>query len=195
MHTLTQLPYSKDALSPVIDETTVEIHYGKHHQTYVNKLNELITGTEFENLSLEDTIKQAPKWPIFNNAAQVWNHTFYWNNLQSPQANNVASGNVAQAITAKRGSFEAFVTAFNASAVGNFGSGWTRLVKTAEGNLEIVNTSNAETPLTSNTTAILTVDVWEHAYYLNYQNRRPDYLGQIRSIINRSVVEDRFNNA
>lgn len=195
MHTLPSLPYATDALAPIIDQTTVEIHYGKHHQTYVNKLNELIAWTEFENLNLEEIIRKAPKWPIFNNAAQVRNHTFYWNNLQSPQTNNIATGNVAQAIVTKRGNFETFITAFNNSAIGNFWSGWTRLVKTTDWNLEIVNTSNAETPLISENTAILTIDVWEHAYYLNYQNRRPDYLGQIRSIINRSIVEDRFNKA
>ena len=192
MHILPALPYATDALLPVIDQATVEIHYGKHHQTYVNKLNELIPGTEFETLDLENTIKKAPKGPIFNNAAQIWNHTFYWENLQAHTDANAPIGTLATAIAAQRGSIEAFQTAFTNSAIGNFGSGWTRLVQTPENTLEIVNTSNAETPITGANKPIITVDVWEHAYYLGYQNRRAEYLAQIRSIINRTVAETRF---
>lgn len=192
MHILPGLPYTTNALQPVIDQTTVEIHYGKHHQTYVNKLNELVAGTEFENKDLETIIKTAPKWPIFNNAAQVWNHTFYWENLQATTENNAPIGTLATAIIAQRGSIETFQTTFTNSAIGNFGSGWTRLVQTSEGKLEIVNTSNAETPITTNKKPIITVDVREHAYYLDYQNRRAEYLAQIRSIINRSEAESRF---
>ena len=192
MHILPALPYATDALLPVIDQTTVEIHYGKHHQTYVNKLNELIPGTPFENSDLETIIKTAPKGPIFNNAAQIWNHTFYWENLQATAENNAPTGTLATAIIAQRGSIETFQTTFTNSAIGNFGSGWTRLVQTPEGSLEIVNTSNAETPITTDKKPIITVDVREHAYYLDYQNRRAEYLAQIRSIINRSEAESRF---
>lgn len=176
----------------MIDQATVEIHYGKHHQTYVNKINELITGTEFENMDLVTTINTAPKGPIFNNAAQVWNHTFYWENLQAHKADNAPIGTLAQAIIAQRGSVEAFQTSFTNSAIGNFGSGWTRLVQTPANTLEIINTSNAETPITGTNKPIITVDVREHAYYLNYQNRRAEYLAQIRSIINRTEAEARF---
>ena len=193
MYILPALPYTTDALVPVIDQATIEIHYGKHHQTYVNKLNELIPGTEFENKDLETIIKMAPKGPIFNNAAQIWNHTFYWENLQAKTENNNPTGTLAEAIIGQRGSIESFQTAFTNSAIGNFGSGWTRLVKTPENTLEIINTSNAETPITTDKKPIITVDVREHAYYLHYQNRRAEYLAQIRSIINRSEAEIRFN--
>lgn len=148
MHILATLPYESTALSPVIDQTTVEIHYGKHHQTYVNKLNELIAGTEFEDKDLETTIKSGPKGPIFNNAAQVWNHTFYWENLQAPKTDNAPIGSLAQEIINKRGSVTEFQNTFTNSAIANFGSGWTRLVKTPQNTLEIINTSNAETPIT-----------------------------------------------
>ena len=193
MHILPILPYATDGLLPVIDQATVEIHYGKHHQNYVNKLNELTVGLEFENMDLESIIKMAPKWPIFNNAAQIWNHTFYRENLRPVQNNNKPNGKLETAIINQRGSVEAFITAFTTSATNNFGSGWTRLVQTPENTLEIVNTSNAETPLTTDKKPIITVDVWEHAYYLHYQNRRAEYLTQIRSIINRDIAEDRFN--
>ena len=193
MHILPILPYATDALLPVIDQTTVEIHYGKHHQTYVNKLNELTAGLEFETMDLESIIKMAPKGPIFNTAAQIWNHTFYWENLRPVQNDNKPIWKLEAAIIHQRGSIEAFTTAFTTSATNNFGSGWTRLVKTPENTLEIVNTSNAETPLTTDKKPIITVDVWEHAYYLHYQNRRAEYLTQIRSIINRDIAEDRFN--
>ena len=192
MQILPPLPYATNALLPVIDQATVEIHYGKHHQTYVNKLNELTAWTEFESKDLETIIKTAPKGPVFNNAAQIWNHTFYWENLQATTENNTPTGTLAEAIIAKRGTIADFQTAFTNSAIGNFGSGWTRLVQTREGSLEIVNTSNAETPITTDKKPIITVDVREHAYYLHYQNRRAEYLAQIRSIINRSEAEARF---
>ncbi|MEI6425953.1 MAG: superoxide dismutase [Candidatus Absconditabacteria bacterium] len=192
MHILPALPYTTDALLPVIDQTTVEIHYGKHHQTYVNKLNELIPGTPFESSDLETIIKTAPKGPIFNNAAQIWNHTFYWENLQATTENNAPIGTLAQAIIAQRGTIADFQTAFTNSAIGNFGSGWTRLVQTPANTLEIINTSNAETPITGENKPIITVDIREHAYYLGYQNRRAEYLAHIRSIINRSEAENRF---
>lgn len=148
MHILPTLPFAITDLAPVIDEKTVDIHYNKHHQTYVNKLNELIVGTEFENKDLEATIKSAPKGPIFNNAAQVWNHTFYWENLEAPKADNAPIGSLAKEIINKRGSIADFQNTFTNTAIANFGSGWTRLVKTPQNTLEIINTSNAETPIT-----------------------------------------------
>ncbi len=174
---LPQLPYAKNALEPTISAETLEYHYGKHHQSYVTKLNDGIKGTEFESLSLEDIIKQS-SGGVFNNAAQVWNHTFYWNCL-NPNGGGEPAGALAKAIGEKFGSFEQFKTDFETSAAGNFGSGWTWLVKNADGSLEIYNTSNAGTPMTENKTALLTVDVWEHAYYIDYRNARPKYLESI----------------
>ena len=145
-HTLPQLPYAQDALAPHISKETLEFHYGKHHQTYVTNLNNLIKGTEFENMSLDDTVRKS-SGGMFNNAAQIWNHTFYWNSL-SPKGGGEPSGALAAAINAKWGSFAAFKDAFTKSAIGNFGSSWTWLVKKADGSLDIVNTSNAATPIT-----------------------------------------------
>ncbi|WP_295541756.1 Fe-Mn family superoxide dismutase [uncultured Thiohalocapsa sp.] len=176
-HELPALPYEKNALEPVISAETLDYHYGKHHQTYVNNLNNLIPGTEFEGLSLEEIIKKAAGG-IFNNAAQVWNHTFYWNCL-SPNGGGEPTGALADAITAKWGSFDAFKQAFNQSAATNFGSGWTWLVKTADGGVDIHNTSNAGNPMTDGLTPLLTIDVWEHAYYIDYRNARPKYLDAI----------------
>ena len=174
-HELPALPYAIDALAPTISQETLEFHHGKHHATYVTKLNGLIPGTEFENSSLEEIIKKS-SGPIFNNAAQIWNHTFYWNSL-SPNGGGAPTGALADAINAKWGSFADFKAAFNDKAVNNFGSSWTWLVKNADGSLDIVNTSNAGTPLTnSNLTPLLTVDLWEHAYYIDYRNVRPKYL-------------------
>ena len=181
-HKLPALPYAMDALAPHISKETLEYHYGKHHQAYVTNLNNLIKGTEFENLGLEDIIKKA-SGGVFNNAAQVWNHTFYWNSL-APKGGKEPSGAIADAINKKWGGFAAFKEAFNKSATGNFGSGWTWLVKKADGSLDIVNTSNAGTPLTTTDKAILTCDVWEHAYYIDYRNKRPDYLGGWWSLVN-----------
>ncbi len=174
-HTLPPLPYAKNALAPHISEETMEFHYGKHHQAYVTNLNNLVKGTEYENLDLEAIIKKAPAGGIYNNSAQVWNHTFFWNSMK-PNGGGEPSGALADAIKAKWGSFEDFKKAFAASAVGNFGSGWTWLVKKADGSVDIVNMGPAGTPLTTGDKALLCVDVWEHAYYIDYRNRRPDFV-------------------
>jgi len=171
-----------DALAPKISKETLEYHYGKHHQAYVTNLNNLIKGTEFESMPLEDIIRKS-SGGIFNNAAQVWNHTFYWNSL-SPKGGGQPTGALAAAIDKKWGSFDAFKEAFTKSAIGNFGSGWTWLVKTADGGVDIANTSNAATPLTTADKPLLTVDVWEHAYYIDFRNRRPDYLGDFFALAN-----------
>ena len=181
-HTLLALPYAMDALSPHISKETLEFHYGKHHQAYVTNLNNLIKGTEFESATLEDIVKRS-SGGVFNNAAQVWNHTFYWHSL-SPNGGGEPKGALAAAIDAKWGSFTGFKEAFTKSAIGNFGSGWTWLVQKADGSLDIVNTSNAATPLTTSDKALLTCDVWEHAYYVDYRNRRPDYLGAFWALAN-----------
>ena len=185
-HTLPPLPYEKNALEPVISAETIDFHYGKHHQAYVTNLNNLIPGTEFETMSLEDIIMKS-SGGVFNNAAQVWNHTFYWNCL-SPNGGGAPTGALADAINAQFGSFDAFKEAFNKSAVTNFGSGWTWLVKNADGSLEIFNTSNAGTPMTSGKKALLTIDVWEHAYYIDYRNARPKYLETIWDKVNWEFV-------
>ena len=189
-HTLPALPYDMDALAPHISKETLEYHYGKHHQTYVTNLNNLIAGTEFESASLEDIVKKA-SGGIFNNAAQVWNHTFYWNSL-SPQGGGEPTGALADAIKAKWGGVDAFKEAFNKSAAGNFGSGWTWLVKKADGSVDIVNTSNAATPLTAGDKPLLTCDVWEHAYYIDYRNARPKYLETFWKIVNWKFAQENF---
>lgn len=181
-HQLPPLPYALDALQPHISRETLEFHHGKHHQAYVTNLNNLIKGTEFENLALEDVIRKSTGG-IFNNAAQIWNHTFYWNSL-SPDGGGNPMGALADAISAKFGSFEAFKEAFSKSAVGNFGSGWTWLVKKGDGSVDIANTANAATPLTGADKALLTCDVWEHAYYVDYRNRRPDYVAAFWKLVN-----------
>lgn len=173
-HTLPALPYAKNALAPHISEETLDFHYGKHHQTYVTNLNNLIKGTEFENSSLEEIIKKS-SGGIYNNSAQVWNHTFFWNSLK-PNGGGAPAGDLADAINKKWGSFDEFKKAFQASAVGNFGSGWTWLVKKADGSVDIVNMGAAGTPLTTGDTALLTIDVWEHAYYIDYRNARPKFV-------------------
>ena len=190
-HELPVLPYDRDALAPVISAETLDYHYGKHHQTYVTNLNNLIPGTEFESSSLEDIIRSA-EGGIFNNAAQVWNHTFYWNCL-SPKGGGEPSGSLADAIASRFGSFDAFRDAFNKSATTNFGSGWTWLVKSADGKLDIVNTSNAANPMTDGLIPIMTVDVWEHAYYIDYRNARPQYLDEIWKIINWKFIAANFD--
>ena len=184
---LPALPYEKNALEPHISSETLEFHYGKHHQTYVDKLNGLVPGTEFENKSLEEVVKSS-SGGVFNNAAQIWNHTFYWNCL-SPQGGGAPTGAAADAINAAFGSFEAFKEEFTNSAVNNFGSAWTWLVKNADGSVAIVNTSNAATPLTdSAVTPVLTVDVWEHAYYIDYRNARPKYMEAFWELVNWDFV-------
>mgnify|MGYP000882192135 FL=1 len=189
-HKLPELPYALDALAPTISKETLEFHYGKHHQTYVTNLNNLIKGTEFENASLEEIVKKS-SGGIFNNAAQVWNHTFYWFGL-SPNGGGEPTGALAEAINAKWGSFDEFKKAFNAVAAGTFGSGWAWLVKAADGSLDLVSTSNAATPLTTDKTPLLTCDVWEHAYYIDYRNSRPNYLEGFWKLVNWDVVAKNF---
>lgn len=186
------LPYAQDALAPYISAETLEYHYGKHHQAYVTNLNALVKGTEFEGKSLEEIIKTSNAG-IFNNAAQVWNHTFYWNCL-SPNGGGEATGALADAINESFGSFADFKEKISASAAGNFGSGWTWLVKKADGSLAIVNTSNAGTVLTDESlTPLLTIDVWEHAYYIDYRNARPNYVAAFWNLVNWDFVAKNFS--
>ena len=184
---LPALPYAQDALQPHISAETLEFHYGKHHKTYVDKLNGLVDGTDLAGKSLEEVVR-ASQGPVFNNAAQVWNHTFYWNCL-SPNGGGEAKGAAARAIDSAFGSFAAFKEQFTNSAVNNFGSGWTWLVKGADGKLAIVNTGNAATPLTDKgVVPLLTVDVWEHAYYIDYRNARPKYMDAFWALVNLDFV-------
>ncbi|GKX49760.1 superoxide dismutase [Fe] [Budvicia aquatica] len=183
---LPALPYAKDGLEPHISAETLEYHYGKHHNTYVVNLNNLVKGTEFEGKSLEEIILKS-SGGIFNNAAQVWNHTFYWNCL-APNAGGEPTGAVADAIVKHFGSFAAFKEQLTDSAIKNFGSGWTWLVKKADGKLAIVNTSNAANPMTDGDKPLLTVDVWEHAYYIDYRNARPKYLENFWALVNWEFV-------
>jgi len=186
---LPALPYAINALEPHISAETLEYHHGKHHATYVLKLNGLVEGTDLAEKSLEEIIKTSAG-PLFNNAAQVWNHTFYWNCL-APNAGGEPTGAVADAINASFGSFAEFQAAWNDKAVNNFGSSWTWLVKKADGSLDIINTSNAGTPLTDQSvTALLTVDLWEHAYYIDYRNARPSYLNGFWALVNWDFVAD-----
>ncbi|MEZ5458204.1 MAG: Fe-Mn family superoxide dismutase [Steroidobacteraceae bacterium] len=174
-HVLPPLPFPKDALAPHMSAETFDYHYSKHHQAYVTNLNNLVKGTEYESLDLEAIVRKAPAGGVYNNAAQVWNHTFFWNSLK-PNGGGSPTGGLADAIQRKWGSFDEFKKAFQASAVGNFGSGWTWLVKKADGSVDIVNTGAAGTPLTTADKALLCVDVWEHAYYIDYRNLRPKYV-------------------
>ena len=187
---LPALPYEKNALAPHISQETLEYHYGKHHNTYVVNLNNLIPGTEFENKTLEEIIKTS-SGGIFNNAAQVWNHTFYWHSL-SPNGGGEPTGPLADAINAAFGSFEKFKEDFTKSAVTNFGSGWTWLVKKADGTLAIQNTSNAGCPITDGVTPVLTVDVWEHAYYIDFRNLRPKYMEAFWALVNWDFAAKNF---
>ena len=188
---LPALPYEKNALEPHISSETLDFHYGKHHNTYVQKLNGLVEGTDLEGKSLEDIIKTS-SGGVFNNAAQIWNHTFYWNSL-SPNGGGEPTGAVADAINAAFGSFEDFKAKFNDMAVNNFGSSWTWLVKKADGTLDIVNTSNAATPITEDLTPLITVDLWEHAYYIDYRNARPKYLEAFWNLVNWDFVTDNMS--
>lgn len=189
-HTLPALPYAMDALAPTISQETLEYHYGKHHKAYVDNLNNQIKGTEFENLSLEEIVKKS-SGGVFNNAAQVWNHTFYWNSMK-PNGGGAPTGALADAINAKWGSFDKFKEEFSKTAVTTFGSGWAWLVKTPAGQLELVSTSNAATPLTTENKALLTCDVWEHAYYIDYRNARPKYVESFWSLVNWDFVAQNF---
>jgi Fe-Mn family superoxide dismutase len=186
-HTLPALPYDKSALQPHISAETLEFHHDKHHATYVANLNKLIAGTEFADMSLEDIILKAPAGGVFNNAAQVWNHTFYFN-CMAPGAGGEPTGAVADAINGAFGSFADFKEKFSTSAATNFGSGWTWLVKNADGSVEIVNTSNAGCPLTDGKTPLLTIDVWEHAYYVDKRNARPAYVESWWNLVNWDFV-------
>ena len=186
-HTLPDLPFAKDALEPHISAETFEYHHDKHHAAYVTNLNNLVPGTEFEDKSLEEIVMSAPAGGIFNNAAQVWNHTFYFN-CMGPNAGGEPTGELGDAIAATFGSFAEFKEKFSTSAVTNFGSGWTWLVKNADGNLEIVNTANAGCPLTAGLTPLLTIDVWEHAYYVDKRNARPAYVASFWDVINWDFV-------
>ncbi len=191
-HQLPQLPFAKDALAPHMSAETFDYHYAKHHQAYVTNLNNLIKGTEYENLDLEAIVKKAPAGGVYNNAAQVWNHTFFWNCL-SPNGGGAPKGALADAINAKWGSLDAFKAAFQTSAVGNFGSGWTWLVKKADGSVDIVNMGAAGTPLTTGDKALLCVDVWEHAYYIDYRNARPKFVETyLASLVNWAFAESNF---
>lgn len=187
---LPSLPYAKDALAPHISQETLEYHYGKHHQTYVTNLNNLVPGTEFDGLSLEQIVQKSTGG-IFNNAAQVWNHTFYWNCL-TPNGGGEPTGALANAINRTFGSFEQFKEAFTKCAVTTFGSGWAWLVKDKAGALALVSTSNAGCPLTEGQTPLLTCDVWEHAYYIDYRNARPAYLEAFWSLVNWDFASANF---
>jgi Fe-Mn family superoxide dismutase len=187
---LPELPYAHNALEPIISEKTISFHYGKHHLTYVNNLNGLVDGTEFENADL-DTIVKKSDGPIFNNAAQIWNHNFYFLSL-TPNKGSAPSSSLAKAIDAAFGSLDTFKAEFNKAAITVFGSGWAWLVKDADGKLSIVKESNAGNPLTRGLIPVLTFDVWEHAYYIDYQNRRADYVAALWDLIDWNVVSARF---
>ncbi len=191
-HQLPALPYAKDALAPHMSAETFDYHYSKHHQAYITNLNNLIKGTEFESKSLEDIVKSAPAGGVYNNAAQVWNHSFFWNCMK-PNGGGAPGGALADAINKKWGSLDEFKKAFQASAVGNFGSGWTWLVKKADGTVDIVNMGPAGTPLTTGDKPVLTIDVWEHAYYIDYRNLRPKFVETfLEHLVNWQFAEANF---
>jgi Fe-Mn family superoxide dismutase len=185
-HTLPSLPYAIDALVPYISVETLEFHHGKHHQTYITNLNNLIQNTEFENMNLEDIIKKS-SGGIFNNAAQIWNHSFYWNCL-SPQGGGEPTSELAVAINNSFGSFVEFKQQFSQTAITTFGAGWGWLVKKSDGSLALESTSNAATPLIGDSKPLLTCDVWEHAYYIDYRNARPKYLEAFWNLVNWDFV-------
>lgn len=185
-HTLPALPYANNALEPHMSAETLEYHYGKHHKAYVTKLNELVKATKFEFMPLEEIILTADG-PIFNNAAQIWNHTFFWN-CMAPNAGGKPTGKVASLIDAKWGNFDKFQEEFNKAAVANFGSGWTWLVLNKDNKIEIYNSSNAQTPKTQGFKALMTLDVWEHAYYIDYRNERPKYAENFWNLVNWEFV-------
>ncbi len=183
---LPALPFAREALEPHISGETIDFHYGKHHKTYVDNLNKMIAGTELDSLTLEEIVRKA-EGAMFNNAAQVWNHTFYWNCL-SPEGGGKPSGALAKAIDEAFGSYDAFVEQFTKTAIGTFGSGWAWLVQRSDGTLAIISTSNAATPLTGEDKALMTCDVWEHAYYIDYRNARPKYLEAFWKLVNWEFV-------
>jgi Fe-Mn family superoxide dismutase len=188
---LPALPYEKNALEPHISSETLEYHYGKHHQAYITKLNDLVEGTADAGKSLEAIIKTS-SGALFNQAAQAWNHTFFWHCL-SPSGGGEPSGPLVDAINAKFGSFDQFKDTFNTKAISNFGSGWTWLIKTTDGAVDIINTDDADTPIAHDQTPLLTIDVWEHAYYLDYHNARPKYLDAVWNVINWEFAAQNFS--
>ncbi len=183
---LPKLSYEKNALEPHISAETLEYHYGKHHQGYVNKLNEITKGTKYENMTLEQVITSS-EGGVFNNAAQIWNHSFYWKCLK-PKGGGQPTGKIAEKINATFGSFEKFKEQFSTTAAGTFGSGWAWLVQDASGAIKVMSTSNAQTPMTQGLTALLTCDVWEHAYYIDYRNARPKYIEAFWHLVNWDFV-------
>ncbi len=189
--TLPKLPYALDALVPYISQETLEYHYGKHHQAYVTNLNKLVADSDFATMSLEDVIRRSAGG-IFNNAAQVWNHTFYWHCL-SPNGGGEPTGKLADSINQAFGSFTAFQEQFTQTAITTFGSGWAWLVQDKQGHLRISSTSNAGTPMTEGLTALMTCDVWEHAYYIDYRNARPNYLTAFWNLVNWDFVASNFH--
>ncbi len=192
MFTRPSLPYASGALAPYISEETLEFHSGKHHQTYVDNLNKLVVGTPFETQSLEEVIKNSTGG-IFNNAAQIWNHTFYFDSL-APVAIPTLSESFLSDIVQKWGNMESFQNEFNKVALATFGSGWAWLIKNPDRSLDIVSTSNAQTPITGESIPLLTCDVWEHAYYIDYRNARAKYLENFWNVVNWSKVEERYNS-
>lgn len=187
---LPPLPWARDALAPHISAETIDYHYGKHHQAYVTNLNNQIAGTEFENLALEDIVRKATGG-MFNNAAQAWNHTFYWNSL-APKGGGEPTGPLADAIRKSFGSFAQFKDQFSKTAAGTFGSGWAWLVRRADGGLAVISTSNAGTPITGSDRPLLTCDVWEHAYYIDYRNARPKYIEAFWNLVDWNSAAGRF---
>ncbi|MEO5596698.1 MAG: Fe-Mn family superoxide dismutase [Lysobacteraceae bacterium] len=183
---LPELPWAPDALAPTMSKETIEYHYGKHHKTYVDNLNKMIAGTEFEDMPLEEIIRKA-QGGMFNNAAQVWNHTFYWNCL-APKGGGEPGGKLGESITKAFGSFASFKEEFTKTATGTFGSGWGWLVQRADGSLALISTSNAGTPITGSDKPLLTCDVWEHAYYIDYRNARPKYVEAFWNLVNWDFV-------
>ncbi len=190
---LPDLPYAMDALAPYISAETLQYHHDKHHKAYVTKLNELVPNTEFEKMTLEEIIKKAPPGPIFNNGAQVWNHTFYWHSMK-PKGGGKPIGDLAAAIDKSFGSLEKFQEKMTEAGLTQFGSGWAWLVKTANGNLEVVKTPNAENPLRENKIPLLTCDVWEHAYYIDTRNDRGKYINNFWQVVNWDFVAKNFNS-
>jgi Fe-Mn family superoxide dismutase len=188
---LPPLPYAKTALAPHISAETLEFHHGKHHQTYVDNLNKLVAGTPLESLSLEDVVRRTSSGPVFNNAAQVWNHTFYWNSL-SPKGGGEPSGALGEAIKKKFGSFSAFKEIFTKNALGHFGSGWVWLIKTPDSGVDIETMPNAGTPLSEGKKALLTCDVWEHAYYIDYRNARAKYVEAFWNLVHWDFASTNF---
>ena len=188
---LPPLPWPEDALAPLISKETISFHYGKHHAGYVAKLNKHVEGTPYASMSLEEIIEQAPPGPLRNNAAQVWNHTFYWNGM-APGAGGEPTGALRMAIDKNFGSFAKFKDEFTKKAATLFGSGWVWLVRNPDGSLAIIGTSNAGNPLTEGQTPLLTCDVWEHAYYLDRQNRRPEYINAFWKLVDWKAVEQRL---